>query len=137
MATRAWHSSALAWEYGGFLVGLGRLGSSGGLREIEWVSLTGGLERDGGVVDQKSPVGGSGPGQVGIAGEGVHLWEPEIRWYRDDMVGDTLMGGSSSSGELSLGSVSDEESEFWVRRCSSLIRHMMGVGHSERDSWSV
>ena len=31
------------------------------------------------------------------------------------MVGDTLMGGSSSSGELSSGSVSDEESEFRAR----------------------
>lgn len=70
---------------------------------------------------------GLGVGQVGMAGDGVHLWEPEIHWYGDDMVDDTWVGGSSSSGELSSGLVLGEESEFWMRRCSSLIRCVVGV----------
>ena len=89
------------------------------------------------MVDQRSLEAGLGVGRVGMAGEGVCLWEPEIRWYGDVTVGDTQVGGSSSSGELSSGSVLGEESEFWVRRCSSLIHHVVGVGYSECGSWSI
>ena len=47
------------------------------------------------------------------------------------------MGGSSSSGELSAGSVSGEESELWARRAARLMCLIMGCVHSEHGSWSV
>ena len=47
------------------------------------------------------------------------------------------MGGSSSSGKLSSGSVSGEESELWTRSAARLICLVVGVGHSKCDSWSV
>ena len=52
------------------------------------------------------------------------------------MMADILMDGSSSSRELSSGSVSGEESEFWARICSSLIHHVVIGEYMERDSWS-
>ena len=50
--------------------------SSGGM-EME-ASVSGGTIGGGDAV-QKSPVGGVGR-RVGMAGEGVRRWEPEIRW---------------------------------------------------------
>ena len=110
-------------------------GSLGGSMEMDEICSTGRLERDGGVADQKSLDGGVGR-VVGIVGKGVLYWEPVIHWQGDDMVGDTLVEDSSSSGELSSGSVSGEESELWARRFARLICRMVGVGYSEHDSWS-
>ena len=47
------------------------------------------------------------------------------------------MGGSSSSGELSEGLVSGEESELCARRAARLMHLVVIWVHSERDSWSV
>ena len=64
---------------------------------------------------------------VGMMGEGVLRWEPAIWEYGDDMVEDILVGGSSSSGELSLDSSLGEESELWARRQVRSIRRMVRV----------
>ena len=53
-------------------------GVSSGGTEME-VSVSVGGFRGGGDAVRKSPVGGVGR-RVGIAGEGVRRWEPEIRW---------------------------------------------------------
>ena len=88
-------------------------GTSGGLIEMDEICSIDGLERGGGEAVRKSPEGWFGGSHaVWIAGDGVLHWEPAICWYGVDTVGDTLMGSSSSSGELSSGTVSGEESEF-------------------------
>ena len=76
--------------------------------------------------DLKRPIGGVGR-TVGMIGEGVLHWEPVIRVYGDNMVGDIPAGGSSSSGELSLDSGLGEESELWVRSWVRSICHVLRV----------
>ena len=51
--------------------------SSGGIETEASVAIGGFM--GGGDAVRKSPVGGVGR-RVGIAGEGVRRWEPEIRW---------------------------------------------------------
>ena len=51
--------------------------SSGGIETEASVSIGGSM--GGGDAVRKSPVDGVGR-RVGIAGEGVRRWEPEIRW---------------------------------------------------------
>ena len=51
-------------------------------------------------------------------------------------MGDALVGGSSSSGELSSGLVLGEESESWARSLARLIHHVVRVVYSKRNSWS-
>ena len=68
--------------------------------------------------------------RVGMAGEGVCRWEPEIRWEGEDMVGAIRVGDSLILGELSAGSVSGEESELWASKAAKFICCVVREVHS-------
>ena len=67
----------VVWKTPGVEVCSGMGVSSGGI-EME-VSVSIGGFMGGGDAVRKSPVGGVGR-RVGMAGEGVRRWDPEIRW---------------------------------------------------------
>ena len=68
----------MVWKIAGVVVCSGIGVSSGGI-VMEASLSTGGAGARGGEAVRKIPVGRVGR-RVGIAGEGVHRWEPAIRW---------------------------------------------------------